>query len=113
MIDERFSVASFEELIGDKVAIEERIKLLATEIQTEMFEQAIHPHFLKIIDKLNSMGHSLKLEEPPTREEISFRDDCEEEPGFDCKLRVCFFTVVPTGYKRFSDCSYLSEESPE
>jgi hypothetical protein len=70
---------------------------LGTEIQDEL-HAVITDHLLKIVERLNAMGHDLKLFDPPVPGDISYRDDWEDDSGYHCKLRVAVDTVISTGY---------------
>lgn len=97
MIDERFSSAAFEARGRDTEASRELADLLADEIQKEMHE-VILVHFAKLVGRLNAIGHALKPEYAPVPGDLSYRDDCEGESGYHCRLRVGFDTVVSVGY---------------
>jgi len=97
MIDERFSASSFASRGLDTEAARELADLLAEEVQREM-HRVIEAHFLEIIGRLNSMGHSLKPEYPATPGDLPYRDEWEDESGYHCRLRVGLDTVVSTGY---------------
>jgi hypothetical protein len=102
MIDERFSASAFE---AHGVDTEEARRLadgLAEEIQQEIYV-VIEPKLREIVEKLNAMGHRLKLYEVPEPGDISFRDDAETESGYKCKLRVAFDSIVSTGYAHLVD----------
>ena len=97
MIDERFSAASFAACeLGSKAA-RDLSDLLAVEIQKEI-NQVIEPHLFGIVERLNAMGHSLKVEYPPAPGDFSYRDDWRDKAGYHCKLLVAVDTVVTTGY---------------
>jgi hypothetical protein len=97
MVDEKFSASSFAGCQLDSQQARDLSDALAKEIENEM-HQVIYNHFLKIINRLNEMGHSLKVHHPPVPGEISYRDDWNDESGYHCRLRVAIDTTVSTGY---------------
>jgi hypothetical protein len=97
MIDKRFSARSFEASGLDTERTRRLADILADEIQQEL-HKVIEPSFIEIVEKLNAMGHDLKLYDEIEPGSIAFRDDVETESGYKCKLRVAFDTVVSTGY---------------
>jgi hypothetical protein len=97
MIDDKFSAASFAAKgLNTKQSLELAYEL-GTEIQDEL-HAVITDHLLKIVGRLNAMGHNLKPYEPPVPGDISYRDDWEDDSGYHCKLRVAVGTVISTGY---------------
>jgi hypothetical protein len=97
MIDDRFSAASFAAKgLNTKQSLELAYEL-GTEIQDEL-HAVITDHLLKIVGRLNAMGHNLKLFDPPVPGDISYRDDWKDDSGYHCKLRVAVDTVISTGY---------------
>jgi len=108
MIDNRFDLAAFERLQGDRVALREKADLLQDEITRE-----IHSHVQlaldAIIERLQRMGHDLRPYGPQRPEHIGFRDDVEDETGYDCKLRVACDFFISAGY---ADVLY-SKSNPE
>lgn len=109
MIDEKFSLASFEACGLNTKEGEKLAELLADEIQKEL-HKVIETQVLKIIDQLNTMGHCLKLEYPSIPGDISFRDDGTNEKGYYCKLRVGIDTIISTGYAHLKDQKEFIEE---
>lgn len=103
MIDDRFASAEFEKERGDRSALRERADRLAEEITQEL-NHALLPALEAVIEKLNSLGHSLRPYDPREPGHIAFRDDLDDESGYDCKLRVAYDFTVSTGYAdvRFS-----------
>jgi hypothetical protein len=100
MIDERFSASSFAAKgLNTKQSCELAYEL-GTEIQDEL-QAVITDHLLKIVERLNAMGHNLKLFDPRVPGDISYRDDWEDDSGYHCKLRVAVDTVISTGYSHF------------
>lgn len=97
MIDDRFSAPSFAAKgLNTKQSLELAHEL-GTEIQDEL-HAVITDHLIKIVDRLNAMGHNLKPCEPPVPGDISYRDDWEDDSGYHCKLRVAIDTIISTGY---------------
>jgi len=97
MVDKRFSSAAFEACGLDSDAARKLADLLADEIQKELHKM-LTAKLLIIIERLNGMGHRLKLAYPPVPGEISYSDEWEDETGYHCKMRVALDTVVSTGY---------------
>jgi hypothetical protein len=97
MIDDRFSAASFVATGLNTKQSRELAYELGNEIQEEL-HAVITERLLKIVGRLNAMGHDLKLYDPPVPGDISYRDDREDEAGYHCKLRVAVDTVISTGY---------------
>lgn len=97
MIDDNFSAASFAAKgLNTKQSLE-LAHQLGAEIQDEL-HAVITDHLLKIVERLNAMGHNLKLYVPPVPGDISYRDDWEDDSGYHCKLRVAVDTIISTGY---------------
>lgn len=96
MIDNRFSSPEFERRGVDTQESKRLADDLENEIALEM-DRILKIHFLKIIDKLNSMGHDLKIELSDIGE-ASYRDDFETPEGYKCKLRVAYDGIVSVGY---------------
>lgn len=96
MVDERFSAAAFTALGLNSPNARELADSLADEIQEEL-RVVIEDHLSKVIERLNMMGHSLKVESN-TPGGISYRDDWEDASGYHCRLRVAFDSVISTGY---------------
>lgn len=97
MIDDRYSAASFAAIgLNTKQSLELAHEL-GDEIQDEL-HAVITDHLLKIVGRLNAMGHNLKLYDPPVPGDISYRDDREDDSGYHCKLRLAVDTVISTGY---------------
>lgn len=97
MLDERFSAEAFAVCgLNTKQSLQ-LAKDLASEIQNEL-HIAITSKLLNIVERLNGMGHNLKLYGPPIPGDISYRDAVEDESGYHCKLRVGVDTVISTGY---------------
>ena len=97
MIDKRFSSQEFVSKGLDSVESAELSAILAQEIQQELYE-GIRIKLDEIVQQLNNMGHNLKSEYPPTPGDISFRDEWTDSSGYHCKLRICFDSVISTGY---------------
>lgn len=81
---------------------------LATEIQDEL-HAVISDHLLKIVGRLNAMGHNLKFYDPPVPGDIHYRDDWEDGSGYHCKLRVAVDTVISTAYSH-TESDHLSND---
>lgn len=96
MLDERFSASAFEKLGINTEEARLLANLLADEVLKEM-QKIVEPQFSKIITRLNEMGHNLKPEAIAPGE-LSYRDDWEDDQGYQCKLRVALDLVVSTGY---------------
>lgn len=102
MIDERFSA---EEFILSGIDTDESQKLadlLAEEVANEL-HQVVNAKVIEIVEKLNSIGHSLKPEYESKVGEISFRDNSFEDGKYQCKLRLGVDTVISTGYSHLID----------
>ena len=97
MIDEKFSQEAFESLGLDTPEANKLAQELAKEVQNEIHE-VLYPAFQQIIEKLNKMGHNLKLYEDVIPGDIAYRDDSNDNGHYKCKLRVALDTVVSTGY---------------
>lgn len=109
MIDERFSADCFTKCGLNTDVARKLADQLADEIQEEM-HRVIREHFLKIIDRLNAMGHSLQEYEPIAPGYLAFRDDWEDETGYHCKLLVAFDSIVTTGYAHTIDIDEAYKE---
>jgi len=107
MIDKRFSSGAFASRGLDSEAARELADQLADEIANEMHEVVKH-HFLKIVGRLNTLGHTLKLDVSKPGE-ITFRDDREDESGYHCKLRLAYDSIVSSGYAHLTDNIGLNE----
>lgn len=97
MVDERFSSESFDALGLDSEAAKELSELLADETLKEIHVVA-ESAFQKIIERLNKMGHNLKLEYSAIPGDISYRDDWKDRSGYHCKLRLGLDIIVSAGY---------------
>ncbi|MEW5980558.1 MAG: hypothetical protein AB1898_32645 [Acidobacteriota bacterium] len=111
MIDERFSEAAFSQLGLDTDASRRLADLLRDEIQREL-HTAIDARLRELVDRINSMGHRLKLEYAPIPGEISYRHDWKDETGYQCRLRVAVDTVVSTGYAHLIDPVETNDQIP-
>jgi hypothetical protein len=96
MINKRFSAEMFESLGLDTYESLELSKELEKEIALEM-DSVLTAHFATIIEKLNDMGHNLRVESSEIGEAV-YRDDSEDSEGYTCKLRVAYDGVVSVGY---------------
>ncbi len=101
MIDSRFSAESFTAAGLDTPAAQELADLLAVETLKEL-QSVVELPLRHIIERLNQMGHNLTLEKPAADGDISYKDDCEEDSGYHCKLRLGVDIVVSTGYAHLS-----------
>jgi hypothetical protein len=103
MIDDRFASSEFEKERGDRSALRERADMLAEEITQEL-NDALFPALAAIIEKLKRLGHNLRPYDTGEPGHLAFRDDSDDESGYDCKLRVAYDFTVSTGYAdvRFS-----------
>jgi hypothetical protein len=108
MIDEKFALSEFEKERGDRRALRARADILADEIAQEL-NRALITAIVAIVEKLNRLGHNLRPYDTGEPEHIAFRDDEEDESGYDCKLRVAYDSTVSTGY---ADVLY-SKSNPE
>jgi hypothetical protein len=97
MIDTRFSSSEFEREKGHRPALRARADLLAEEIAQEL-NRVLVPAINAVIEKLNLLGHDLRPCDAGEPGHIAFRDDTEDESGYDCKLRVAYDFTVSTGY---------------
>ena len=103
MIDERFASSEFEKERGNRRLLRARADMLADEVAQEL-NRALLPAIETIVEKLNRLGHNLRLDDIGEPGHIAFRDDTVDESGYDCKLRVAYDSTVSTGYAdvRFS-----------
>lgn len=101
MIDERFAAEKFSTLGIDTPAAKELAEELADEVNVELHE-TLAAEVKRIVERLNAMGHGLKIEEfnPGS---ISFRDDFESDTGYHCRLRLAVDTVVSSGYAHLAN----------
>jgi len=97
MIDEKFSSETFARLGLDTDESRKLADVLQQEVNEEM-RRIIEPAFERIVAKLNSLGHNLKLELEKANGEISFRDEYNDANGYHCKLRLGFDYVTSAGY---------------
>ncbi len=102
MVDERFSEAAFLACGLDTPAAKQLADQLADQIHAEM-HPLIEAKVREIVERLNGMGHHLKLLEEPVPGYIGYRDDYEDEGGYHCRLRVAFDSIVSTGYAQMFD----------
>ena len=101
MLDERYSATEFERLGLDS----ERSRTLANELERDILEElksTVDFEVKKIAERLNGMGHNLRLEEQSTPGSISFRDDRGEGDNYDCKLRIALDYIASAGYSHLS-----------
>ncbi len=102
MIDEKFSAESFNLAGIDTNESKKLSNLLAEEVAQEL-HKVVNVKIIEIVEKLNSIGHSLKPEYEPKIGEISFRDDFWKNEEYYCKLRLAVDTVISTGYSDLVD----------
>jgi hypothetical protein len=102
MIDDRFSAESFISFGIDTNESQKLADSLAAEIAKELHE-IVNAKVIEIVEKLNSMGHSLQPEYEAKIGDISFRDDFFENEIYQCKLRLGIDTVISTGYSHLID----------
>jgi hypothetical protein len=97
MIDERFSKAEFDRRGLDSPGARALADQLSEEVLAEL-QPVLRNEMMRIVGKLNAMGHQLKpfYEEAPG--EWAFRDDAEDETGYHCRLRLALDCVVSTGF---------------
>jgi len=91
---QKYSKQQFDSLGRDTPAARQ----LADELQADVNEEihtAVRPAFMKIIERLNAMGHNLTVYDPIVPGDITFRD--EPEDG-DCYLRLACDVVISAGY---------------
>jgi hypothetical protein len=107
MINEGYAFSEFENKRTDKAALRALSDSLADEIRREL-SHVIVTAMTAIVERLNRLGHHLR---PYDADELglAFRDDAEEESGYDCKLRVACDFTISTGYR---DVLY-SKSNPE
>jgi hypothetical protein len=98
MIDGRFQFSEFENKRDGKAACRALADLLAEEIAQEL-SHILVPAMSAIVEKLNRLGHNLQPYGTDELGHITFRDDEEDEAGYDCKLRVGYDLVISTGYR--------------
>jgi len=101
MIDERFAAGKFKALGIDTPAAKKLTEELADEVNTELHE-VVAAGAKDIVDRLNEMGHELKVEEFNLGS-VSFRDDFEDDNGYHCRLRLAVDTVVSSGYAHLAE----------
>jgi hypothetical protein len=99
MIDERYSAAAFEAAGVDTRQAAELAAALQQEVLTEL-ETPIREHLLRIIDRLNGMGHDLHPYTPLVAGELTFRDEAGQEgtESYRCRLRLALDYLVSAGY---------------
>ncbi len=97
MIDERFSAEAFISSGIDTDEAQKLADLLAEEVANKL-HQVVNAKVTEIVEKLNSIGHSLKPECEFKVGDISFRDDSFEDGKYQCKLRLGVDTIISTGY---------------
>jgi hypothetical protein len=102
MIDKRFSAEAFISVGIDTDEAQKLADLLAEEVAKELHE-ITNAKVIEIVEKLNSMGHSLKPEYEPKIGDISFRDNFFENEKYQCRLRLGIDTVISTGYSHLID----------
>jgi hypothetical protein len=71
--------------------------MLQDEIAEEL-NRVLVPAMNAVVAKLNRLGHNLRPYDTGEPGHIAFRDDAEDESGYDCKLRVAYDSTVSTGY---------------
>ena len=103
MIDDRFSLPSFERVRDNPDAL----RALADDLQLEITQElqnCMLPKFLELVSKLNQLGHNLREYEDIQIDHVHYRDDVIETGEYDCKLRLAATLVVGAGYAdvRFS-----------
>ncbi len=108
MIDEKFSAEAFISSGIDTDESQKLADLLAEEVAKELHE-IINAKVVEIVEKLNSMGHSLAPEYKDKIGDISFRDDSLENEKYQCKLRLGVDTVISTGYSHLIDLENFIE----
>jgi len=77
MIDERFSEKAFQDRGFYTKEADDLADQLKEEIQQELYN-VLAPAFSQIIEKLNSMGHNLRLYYEPEPDDIHYRDFIDE-----------------------------------
>jgi hypothetical protein len=101
MIDAKFSAKSFEEAGYGSVKAYQLSQKLREAILEEI-DVAVDRKFLKIIDKLNSMGHRLIIERSFPGDKSFFEPLCDDrmycKDVKDYKFLVCLDIVVTVGY---------------
>jgi len=105
MMDERFSSQAFSSCGLDSREARQLADLLADEIRLEVHE-VLDQYMRVLIERLNAMGHNLKLETSYQGDtsypgDISYRDDWEDSSGYHCELRLAINTIVTDGYAHF------------
>lgn len=97
MVDDRFSASAFSALGLDTEGARGLSEQLAAEIQVEVHE-VVARKMVEIVERLNAMGHRLKLDEDEPSV-VSYRDIRQEAPGAERHyLRVAVDTTLSAGY---------------
>ncbi len=111
MIDERFSVKKFVKC-GWKTK-ESRViaNELTQEIQKEL-HKVLKPAFEDIIQKLNALGHNLKLYEEDEPANYHYREYSSEDSE-NYKTLVALDTVVTVGYPETTDALIIIDDDDD
>lgn len=96
MIAKKFSSSAFEQCGLDTAEAKELSDLLAQEIQQKL-ELVIKKKLEKVIEKINGMGHNLKLIEEKA-DYVGYSAILNTNPEYGYKLRIDFDSVVIAGY---------------
>ena len=102
MIDDRFSLRSFEALGKDTEVAKARAEQLAREVLVEL-EPVLRQAFERVVAKLNAIGHQLRPYGEQSPGEVDYRDDYEDEAGYQCRLRLAADLVISTGFAHLYD----------
>ncbi|HEY7427635.1 MAG TPA: hypothetical protein VH682_25615 [Gemmataceae bacterium] len=102
MIDARFSAAAFDACGLNTPAAQELCQLLEEEIQKDLHILVLN-RMQAIVALLNNVDHSLKQYGDVTPGDIAYRDDCESQSGYSCRLRVGIDLIVSCGYAHLTD----------
>jgi len=97
MIDKRFSSQEFDARGLDTSAARKLAGQLRREVEKALHE-VVACEFLQIIDRLNTMGHSLRACGRQKVGELAYRDYGPSGRSEACRLRLAVDTVVSAGY---------------
>jgi hypothetical protein len=101
VIDSRFSAQAFAAIASDNAALHAQMRLLEKEIQQEIHE-VLKIKMEQIIVSLNELGHHLKPYGEQDLTDFTYRDDWENETGYNCRLRISFVATASVVYTRTS-----------
>lgn len=101
MIDERFAAKEFATLGHNTSDSRKLANELGEEVNAELHQVAAAT-LKRIVGCLNDMGHELRIDEFEPGS-IGFRDDYEDDNGYNCKLRLGLDTVITSIYTHLGE----------